>query len=88
MIEEGKTVDPYLMAVFRARRMNQWMGTAIVGPWDLVEDPDKYDEWIDVIDALSEAPKLARKKQIRDQAQRAFFERQDREHPTYRKYRQ
>lgn len=76
------------MAILRARQINQWGGGKLVGPWDLEEEPEKYAEWIETIDALSEGPAMARRKQRRDEAQRAFFAKQDQEHPTYGKFRQ
>jgi len=44
------TNEPHLAAIFQAHQINQVLGGAVVGPWDLDGLPD---EWLDVFRALT-----------------------------------
>lgn len=44
------TSEPHLAAIFQARQINQALGGAFVGPWDVDELPD---EWLDAFRGLA-----------------------------------
>ncbi len=50
LAEGGGTSEPHLAAVYLARMINQQLGGALVGPWDVEDLPE---EWLDVFRGLS-----------------------------------
>ncbi len=51
-VKKGATTDPHLGRVWRAQRINRYMGGMVVSPWT-VDELD--EEWVNVFDAIFSA---------------------------------
>ena len=77
--KSGRTNHPQLLAVSRARLINQQLGGAFVAPWE-VEHLDEI--WLDVFAGLQELPDLRKNYQ---EFEKLLIERRN-SNPGYRKY--
>ncbi len=56
LARDGKTNDPYLVAILRAQEINRFMGGAVVAPWNLVEMPGDWNDAL--LGLIEELPDL------------------------------
>jgi len=78
-LARGGTSHPLLAAIVRARNINQALGGALVGPWDVVDMPS---EWIEALDGFTvDMPSMkSGLKKVDD-----IFAAWRAKHPTYKK---
>lgn len=77
--KSGRTSHPLLLAVNRARLINQQLGGALIAPWEV----GQLDEaWLDVFYGLQELPDLRKNYQ---EFENLLAQRRN-ANPTYRKY--
>ena len=81
MAMRGKTDNPFLLRIDRAKLINSIMGGIAVLPWEIDELPD---EWIVPFEALLTDYSEARKSMVEIEGIKAAWRAK---HKTYRKYR-
>jgi hypothetical protein len=87
LAETGKTDHPLLMAIFSSRFINEVSGGTVVKPWEIDEDPEFYNDWIEAALALKDMTNIYQRKQRREAAIEAEFKKMEDSHKFYKAYR-
>ena len=75
------------MAAFSARYINEMCGGMVVKPWEISEDPDYYQDWVEAALGLKDMSNILRRKKAREAAIEAEFQKMRNSHKFYNSYR-